>query len=376
MITEMDDYLIHQTPDPVRFVGSSDRNFYDRYYFNMHGCDDRLFLIWGLGNYPNLGTQDAFVALRMGNKQHVLRTSGTLTNRGRAECGPIRIEVLEGLKRLRLIVDPNDSGIEADLVFEGAHPPVSEPRLTLRRHGRLIWDSLRYDQTGYYSGYLATPNGKIEINGPEWQGYRDRSWGIRPVGEPEPKGIMGSNPVDMVWFYCVAQFDEFTLVLKANDLADGTRNMMVATRAWNDPSRKPEELGPLDYDLHFSDDRQWIERATVRCPHAPGGALTVEIEQILPAYLMLGTGYDETDMEWRHGAYQGELKTEALTFDVGARTPPKGSLIDAVGRYRVGDKVGFGLFEYALVGNLPKFGIEGVGFWNDPSNLRLRQGRL
>ena len=39
---------------------TSDRNFYDRYYFNCHPCSDELFLVMGMGQYPNLGVQDAF----------------------------------------------------------------------------------------------------------------------------------------------------------------------------------------------------------------------------------------------------------------------------------------------------------------------------
>ncbi|MEM1151334.1 MAG: hypothetical protein AAGI03_12375, partial [Pseudomonadota bacterium] len=33
MLTEGDEYPIHQTPEPVAYAGS-DRNFYDRFFFN------------------------------------------------------------------------------------------------------------------------------------------------------------------------------------------------------------------------------------------------------------------------------------------------------------------------------------------------------
>ncbi len=39
MLSPLDDYPIHQISEPMRFVGTSDRNFYDRYYFNIHGAD-------------------------------------------------------------------------------------------------------------------------------------------------------------------------------------------------------------------------------------------------------------------------------------------------------------------------------------------------
>ena len=75
MLSSMDDYPIHQIAAPVRHVGSSDRNFYDRYYFNLHGSSDELFMVMGMGQYPNLATQDCFACVRRGDSQHVVRAS-------------------------------------------------------------------------------------------------------------------------------------------------------------------------------------------------------------------------------------------------------------------------------------------------------------
>ena len=54
MISSWDDYPIYQTTEPVRFVNTSDRNFYDRYYFNLHASRDDLFMVMGMGQYSNL----------------------------------------------------------------------------------------------------------------------------------------------------------------------------------------------------------------------------------------------------------------------------------------------------------------------------------
>ena len=51
MLSPLDDYPVHQIAEPMRFVATSDRNFYDRYLFN---CSDELFVTAGLGQYPNL----------------------------------------------------------------------------------------------------------------------------------------------------------------------------------------------------------------------------------------------------------------------------------------------------------------------------------
>ena len=71
MLSSWDDYPVHQVAEPIRHAGTSDRNFYDRYYFNLHGSTDELFLILGLGQYPNLAVSDAFTLVRRGTEHRV-----------------------------------------------------------------------------------------------------------------------------------------------------------------------------------------------------------------------------------------------------------------------------------------------------------------
>ncbi|MGH8595619.1 MAG: hypothetical protein ACREXT_03050, partial [Gammaproteobacteria bacterium] len=70
MLGPADDYLIHQTHEPLRLVQTSDRRFYDRYFFTGHRCDDQLFFMLGMGCYPNLGVIDAFASVAYGTVQH------------------------------------------------------------------------------------------------------------------------------------------------------------------------------------------------------------------------------------------------------------------------------------------------------------------
>ncbi len=53
-LSPLDDYPIHQAPEVMRHVTTSDRNFYDRYYFNVHPCSDEMMMLIGIGQY-NLG---------------------------------------------------------------------------------------------------------------------------------------------------------------------------------------------------------------------------------------------------------------------------------------------------------------------------------
>src|SRR5690349_12001041 len=133
MLTWGDDYPIHQSPEPIAFSGS-DRNFYDRYFFNGYSADGSVFFAAALGVYPHLDVIDAAFCLLVDGKQHNVRASRRLNSeRMDLRVGPIGARVIEPLKTLGVRVGDNDSGIGADLVFEGRHAPIEEPRFT-RRH--------------------------------------------------------------------------------------------------------------------------------------------------------------------------------------------------------------------------------------------------
>ncbi len=180
----------------MRYVGTSDRNFYDRYYFNIHGngdvhgTDQELFAVIGVGHYPNLSVADAFVSVLWGDDHRVIRSSRTLgADRMDASVGPIRVEVQEGLRRVRVVVEPNQHGIELDAVYDGFSEALLESRHFDRQFSRVTFDSTRFAQTGSWTGMLKVGDREIALTPDRWWGSRDRSWGVRPVGEAEHPGI-------------------------------------------------------------------------------------------------------------------------------------------------------------------------------------------
>jgi len=195
-LSPLDDYPVHQVAQPIRYPATSDRNFYDRYYFNCHAGTDELMLIIGMGQYPNLGVTDAFALARHGDAHRVVRASRELgVDRMDTSVGPFRVEVIEGLRRLRVVLEPNEHGLDFDLTWEGVIPAQAEPRHFIRQQERVIFDSVRLAQTGRWSGYVRSGGDEFAVTPDRWQGSRDRSWGVRPVGESEPPGIQARNPV-------------------------------------------------------------------------------------------------------------------------------------------------------------------------------------
>ena len=93
-VSSWDDYPVHQSSNWIAHVATSDRNFYDRYYFNAFDTGGDFMVVMGFGQYPNLQTTDAFVTVRRGEEQHIVRSSKPLEDRSDLSVGPIRVEVL------------------------------------------------------------------------------------------------------------------------------------------------------------------------------------------------------------------------------------------------------------------------------------------
>ena len=187
MLTKGDDYPIHQTPDPIAFSGT-DRNFYDRYFFNGYTTDGDVYFGAALGVYPHLNIMDAAFSVRIGDVQYNLHASRHLhMERMDTQVGPIRVEVLEPLQKLRVVVEDNEHGISADLVITGRHAPIEEPR-TVRRNGpRIVQDITRMTQLGRWSGWIKAGGRTINLDEATTLGTRDRSWGVRHVGMRDPQ---------------------------------------------------------------------------------------------------------------------------------------------------------------------------------------------
>ena len=68
-----------------------------------------------------------------------------------------------------------------------------------------------------------------------WLGSRDRSWGIRPVGDAEPAGRPADDPPDGFWWlYVPLRFEDFSIVVIVQEEPDGYRTLNDAVRVWAD----------------------------------------------------------------------------------------------------------------------------------------------
>ncbi|WP_433631045.1 hypothetical protein [Nocardia sp. CA-120079] len=346
----LDEYPIHQTHLSMSRVASSDRNFYDRSYFNGHDRDGGTFFVTGGGVYPNLGVIDAYACVRRGDIQRTVRFSDALGDRGvDLRVGGYRIEVQEPLQRIRVICEHDDLGF--DLTWHGSFPTVEEQPHLILNGNRPIIQATRFAQVGSWEGTLHVDGTDLSVDPAVWMGTRDRSWGIRPVGEPEPPGRAAAEPSGGFWWmYAPLRFDDFAIVLILQEEPDGKRTLNDAVRIF--PDGRTEQLGWPRYHIEYRSGTRHPIGARLEMITPDGKPLEVEVRTVTNIPLHVGCGYGG-DPDWLHGRWMGRDWSSSSSYDltdpaIAGRIPF--GVIDHVAHARCGDSEGWGLFEHGSLG--------------------------
>ena len=352
MLHPLDEFPVHQTPLSMSQVGTSDKNFYDRCYFNAHDRTGDVFVITGLGTYANLGVVDAYATVKIGDTIRTARFSDALgPDRMHQQVGPYRIEVLEPLQRVRVVCDGDDHGVGLDLTWEGSFDAVEEEPHVINNGFRTILQSTRFAQLGTWSGEVRAGGDTIAVEPSTWLGSRDRSWGIRPVGDADAPGRAADDTggAGFWWLYVPLRFEEFSIIVMAQEKPDGYRTLNDAKRVWADG--RIEQLGWPTYDITYRSGTRHPEHATLHLTDMSGKPVTLEIDTLGFVPLHLGPGYG--DAEWAHGQWKGEKWADAMRVDLTDPTVvpriPFGN-IDHVGHAFCDGAAGWGLFEHASIG--------------------------
>ena len=174
-----DQYFLHQLPRTFDHVVDSSPQFSDRCFFNIVSPDAGFIAVTGLGMYPNTQHGHAYAKLSLPDGRHwdIDGVRKVTVDRSDLHAGPIRITCLEPLKRWKLELGPNDSGLEWELYFDARAPLVQFNPLTLRSRGRVLADMQHIKQPGDYTGWIKLHGEEIAFT--TLLGGRDRSIGVR-----------------------------------------------------------------------------------------------------------------------------------------------------------------------------------------------------
>lgn len=303
MLTKADDYPVHQTADPIAYAGT-DRNFYDRYFFNGYSPDGAVFFAAALGVYPALNVMDGAFCVVVDGVQHNLRVSRVMhMERMETRVGPLHVEVVEPLQSLRVRVESNEHGISADLVFRARAVAIEEPRFTYRSGPRTIMDYTRLTQNGSYDGWIEVKGRRIDIDS-NYLGTRDRSWGVRPVGAPDSQAVAPAGIAQFYWLWAPMNFDDRITLYHNNADVDGkpwnTHAVMAPIGAGT-----VEHMAACSSEVVYKSGTRHARQALIRLSDGSDGAYRIELTPQWNFY-MSGLGY--THPEWGHGRLHGELR--------------------------------------------------------------------
>ena len=312
MLTKADDYPVHQTPEPIAYAGT-DRNFYDRFFFNGLSADGSVFFAVALGVYPHLDIMDCAVNVIVDGRQHIMRASKHMkSERLDLTIGPVTVEIIEPLHSLRIRVAPNDGPITADLVFTARHTPIEEPRFMRRIGPRAFMDYTRLTQNGSWSGRLSVGGVDLPVQALKFLGTRDRSWGVRPVGAPDSQPPVQGAMSQFYWLWTPANFQDYAVFCHTNDDAFG--------RPWNRRAviaplvGEAREFEDVRFDFDWAPGGRRLKGLTCHF-RDPLGEASLSFETGTHFY-MQGLGY--THPQWGHGMDKGPLAVTHEVIDLGA----------------------------------------------------------
>ncbi len=321
MLTPFDDFPIHPSADPIAHPASGDPNHYDRYWFNGHNKTGELYFGAAMGHYPVRGVIDAAFSVVRKGVEHSIFASGAMPTDRSTTVGPIRIEVTEPMRVIRYVVEPNEHGIECDLTFRATTVAVEEPRQRLvTPDGIVLTDHTRLTQWGTWEGRVAVDGDELRIHPEQVPGTRDRSWGVRPVGE-QVKNLRQPPTWGIFWLWAPLHFDDRFAHLALHEHPDGSRWLETALLLEPIPdSAAPwstagvRECRNIRYELEWERGRREIKRAKLWFEHPGEGEVHIELEKVL-TFRMRGIGYWHP--YWSHGSVHGQLETgrESIKLD-------------------------------------------------------------
>lgn len=321
-----DEGLNHQVADTFAVVGTSDLAWTEKICAMAASRDGTVQLAFGLGRYPNRNVMDAYAGMSRGTEQLTVRASRRLSPRPTdTTIGPIRYEVVEPLRSVRFVLEPNDTQpLAFEWLFEAVVPPFLEDRVHTRAGYRAASDLVRYHQTGVATGWVEIDGARTELDPAAWVSTRDHSWGVRspapglPPTDLEPRDGLEGVTFQMIW--C-------PLLMQRRD--GGTYAMHLHYQIFEAPGFQHKHVeGGIEHadgrrlrvidlrpELTFHPDNRRLIGGILHATTEDGAERALEVRAVSETGFHLGAGLYFGFDGHHHGEWRGKLHVDGERID-------------------------------------------------------------
>jgi len=360
-----DEYPVHGGAAPVLHPATSSPNLYDRYFFDAYDDDGSIYVGVAFGVYANRGVVDGAVTVVRDGAQHSVLFSGRAPeDRTTLELGPLRLDIVEPFRRIRIVLD-DDGPIAGDLTFEATTVAAIEPRFLQSRGTVPTFDYTRVTQFGRWEGTLRVAGSELDVGALRLTGCRDRSWGVRPIGERAGRGAPQRGRPQFFWLWAPLRFPDVAVHVDANEDAAGRRlhefaALLPDLRDVGDDPRAPADVWrSVDHELAWEPGTRRARSARIVLHPWSGPAEHIELDPLLTVPLV-GLGYGHP--EWGHGIWHGEFERTTWSWRIADLDPTASTSLHVhqVVRARWGDRRGIGVLELLAIGDHGPSGLAGL----------------
>jgi hypothetical protein len=215
-------------------------------------------------------------------------------------------------------------------------------------------------QMGRYSGRIIACGQEITFTEQDPAlGVRDRSWGVRPIGERDPQAPVPAQEMQVWWYWLPVHFDDGVMLFFVNEDGDGMpwNHGLLTCGDGGEAVHWPE----AKLEVSLKPATRWPTHARVSARDGAGHACTIEIEPG-EKFFMSGLGYMHPD--WNHGKNKGEFAIgydEIRAAEVETYGPPH-QHVQAFANVTVTPeggpaRRGVGSFEYIIIGRHAPSGL-------------------
>lgn len=281
MLTQYDEYPVHQAPHPFSFIPNTDLSWSDGMWHEIYHKEAECVWETWMRVYPNSDVVDACVALMYdGGRHYAIRLSRQWRPHCDTRIGPLSYSFDKPFREVRFVLEENEYDMRCDLRWIGIAPAFQEMHHRSIHWGKITTDQTRFSQNGTARGWIEFRGKRIEVDPGNYWSCRDHSWGVYGQWAPFRDVLAQSLPPRepearerALRMWVLACFDDHSAfyhwhesreaeIVEMNDVY-GTPFEGRIDFGWGE-ERPPVKLVDVQHDLEFLPGTRLLQGGVIR----------------------------------------------------------------------------------------------------------------